>query len=107
MMAVLATAMISGTPAAKTDSAEMTLVTIENTRTVPVTVYAEENNRHIKLGIVSALADSTIRLPDWLVGTGKVRFFLDPLGEPEEATQLLQITRGERFGVEIPPRPVR
>jgi hypothetical protein len=100
----LAAAIVAHSPAAKTDSAQMTIVTIENTRTVPVTVYVEEKDRSMKLGVVGALADSTIRIPNWMVRDGKVRFFLDPRGEPEEATELLALKPGERLGVEIPPR---
>lgn len=108
IITLLAMPLLAGTPAppkasAPVDSAAMTLVVVENDRRVPVTVYLEHGDEDIRLGVVGALGDTTLRIPDYLAGDD-VRFFVQPKGQLEEASGALDVARGAHVGLVIPPR---
>ena len=85
------------------DSAAMTLVVVENDRRVPATVYLERGAEDIRLGIVGAVGDTTLRIPDYLAD-GEARFFVEPAGEIDESTGSIDIERGKHVGLVIPER---
>ena len=89
-------------PAPK-DSAAMTLVVVQNDRRVPATVYLERGDEDIRLGVVGAFGDTTLRIPDYLAD-GEARFFVEPAGEIDESTSLIDIERGKHVGLVIPER---
>lgn len=88
---------------AKDDSTDMTVVVVQNERRVPVTVTAEYGDEDIKLGVVSAESDSTLRVPSYLVGR-EVKFFVQPAGQIELSSEPVEIQRGAHVGVIVPTR---
>lgn len=89
--------------AAPVDSAAMTLVVVENERRVPAIVYLERGNEDIRLGVVGAYGDTTLRIPDYLADS-EARFFVEPAGEIDESTGIVDIERGKHVGLVIPER---
>ena len=87
------------------DSSGITLVEVQNDRTVPVTVYAQDSWGEIRVGVVPPDSTVTLRLRDSFVRDGEdVDFFVQPRGQPEQETGYLEVRRGERLGVVVPPR---
>ena len=86
------------------DSAAMTLVVVENNRNVPVTVYEEDDFGDVKLAVVGPNATETVRLDHYLSAPSAVRFFIQPRGQLEEGTGLLDIDPGEHVAVVVPTR---
>ena len=111
ILALVALPLLGGAPTERAarakptpdDSAQMTLVVVQNDRDVPVTVYLERGNEEVRLGRVGGMSDSTLRVPDFIAGQD-VRFFVQPVGESEESTGLVDLERGEHLGLVIPPR---
>ena len=85
------------------DSAAMTLVVVQNDRRIPATVYLEPGDKDIRLGVVGAFSDTTLRIPDYLAD-GEARFSVEPAGEFDESTSLIDIERGTHVGLVIPKR---
>ena len=109
MAAVFASALGTAKPYhtphdAATDSSHITLVEVQNDRHVPITVYAQDSWGEIKLGVVPADSTVTLRLRDDFVSRGDVDFFVQPRGQPEQETGYLEMHRGERLGIVVPPR---
>jgi hypothetical protein len=108
IITLLSLPLLAGTPSAPRasapeDSAAMTLVVVENDRRVPATVYLERGDEDIRLGVVAAFGDTTLRIPDYLAG-GNVRFFVEPAGEIDESTGIVDFERGKHVGLIIPQR---
>jgi hypothetical protein len=108
IITLLSVPLIGGaSPAPRTsapeDSAAMTLVVVENDRRVPATVYLERGNEDIRLGVVGAFGDGTLRIPDYLAD-GEARFFVEPAGQIDESTGSVDIERGTHVGLVIPER---
>jgi hypothetical protein len=108
IITLLTLPLLGGTPSATAapapvDSAAMTLLVVQNTRRVPATVYLERGGEDIRLGVVGAFGDTTIRIPDYLA-RGDVRFFVEPAGQLEEGTGDIDVERGQHIGLVIPPR---
>ncbi|HTE46055.1 MAG TPA: hypothetical protein VK636_12465 [Gemmatimonadaceae bacterium] len=91
-------------PSAPIDSADMTLVVVQNDRNVAVTVYAQNELGEHKIGAVAPYGTTTLSLDNVVFGETDVQFFVQPAGELEESTGVLEIDRGERIGVVVPPR---
>jgi hypothetical protein len=91
-------------PREELDSASMTLVVVQNDRSVPVTVYAQYEWSESKLGVVLAGASKTFRLSEYFLESGDVDFFVQPTGQAEEESGNMEIRRGEHVGVIVPPR---
>ena len=90
-----------GTPV---DSSSMTLVEVQNDRSVPVAVYLQDEWGESKLGVVPADSTVTLRVKDPLVNDHEIDIFVQPRGQPDEDTGTLEIHRGEHLGVVVPPR---
>jgi len=89
---------------ASIDSSNATLIEVQNDRRVPVAVYAQDSWGEVELGVVPPDSTLTLRLSDALVGRGEVDFFVHPKGAPDEETGYLDVRRGERLGILVPPR---
>ena len=90
---------------AAVDSSGLTLVEVQNDRHVPLTVYAQDSWGEIRLGVVPPDSTVTLRLRDSFVRDGAdVDFFVQPRGQAEEETGFMEVRRGERLGVLVPPR---
>jgi NADPH-dependent ferric siderophore reductase len=109
MAAVLASALAMEKPRhprhqASLDSSNVTLIEVQNDRHVPVAVYAQDAYGEVELGVVPADSTVTLRLRDAFVGRGDVDFFVHPKGAPDQDTGYLDVRRGERLGIVVPPR---
>lgn len=84
----------------------MSLVTVQNGRAVPVTVYLESGALERRLGVVAAKGVATLALPNWATRSrGGVRLLARPDGEPSSlATANLAIASNARIGLVVPPR---
>ncbi|MEO8336501.1 MAG: hypothetical protein ABI664_16090 [bacterium] len=87
-----------------TDSADMTLVVVDNDRGVAVTVYEEDSFGDFKLGVVAPNSQATLRMKDYIIYESQVQFFVVPKGELEESAPMLDVRRGERVGLVVPAR---
>src|SRR5215211_7511139 len=108
MAAVLASALAMEKPRhprhqASLDS-NVTLIEVQNDRHVPVAVYAQDAYGEVELGVVPPDSTVTLRLRDAFVGRGDVDFFVHPKGAPDQETGYLDVRRGERLGIVVPPR---
>lgn len=75
-------------------------VTIDNARPQPVTIFAEQGRRFVRLGEVAAHEQSTLPLPTaMLKAKDGVRIFARPLGGAERSTQTLKLKEGDRIAV--------
>lgn len=104
---LLAATLMSAAPAISppaTDSSQMTLVVVQNDRTVPVAVYAQDAWGELELGVVPPDSTVTLRVDDPFLDRSDIDFFVHPKGQPEEETGYLDIHRGDRLGILVPPR---
>ena len=92
------------TSSAPLDSSVMTLLVVQNDRSVAVTVYAQDELSELKLGVVEPYGMATFEVAPYMVAEGEVQFFVHPAGQVDEASQPLELTRGERVGLVVPPR---
>jgi len=109
MAAVLASSLAMEKPhhprsRAPIDSASATLIEVQNDRHVPVVVYAQDSWGEVELGVVPPDSTVTLRLSDAVVERGEVDFFVHPKGAPDQETGYLDVRRGERLGILVPPR---
>lgn len=75
-------------------------VTIANARPQPVTVFAEQGFRFVRLGEVAANQQGTLALPKALLsGKDGVRIFARPVGAAERSTQALKLREGDHVSV--------
>lgn len=86
------------------DSSNATLIEVQNDRHVPVVVYAQDSWGEVELGVVPPDSTITLRLSDAFVSRGDVDFFVHPKGQPDQETGYLEVRRGERLGILVPPR---
>jgi hypothetical protein len=107
MTALLATQLAVAKPpkhhASVPDSSDMTLVEVQNDRNVPVVVYAQDSWGETKLGVVDADSTVTFRLTDPFALEGHIDFFVHPKGQLDEDTGTIEVHRGERLGIVVPP----
>jgi hypothetical protein len=101
---LMATAPSQATPSTPVDSSTLTLVVVQNDRSVSVTVYAQNDFGEYKLGVVEPYESATLSLADYMLAEGDVQFFVHPVGQLDESTEPLELHRGERIGLVIPPR---
>lgn len=86
------------------DSAVNT-VTVQNDRTVPVTVYLQTGVFDRRLGIAAPLATTTLPLPSWAANGRMVRLFAHPEDEPQDlASENFRVSPPGRIGMEVPTR---
>ncbi len=83
----------------------MKLVTVQNDRTTPVTVYLEAAGIDRRLGVVAAGDVATLQLPAWAVnGKSTVRLLARPEGAGVSvATPLFPLSGAVRVGLLVPP----
>ncbi len=75
-------------------------VTIENERAQPVTIFAEQGLRFVRLGEVAARQQGTLALPkSVLSGKDGVRIFARPVGAADRSTQSLKLKEGDHIAV--------
>lgn len=82
----------------------LSVVMVRNQRKVPVTVYLDYGPFDRRLGVVKALGNDTLRLPEYAVrGRLQVRLFAHPEGEVADlATQALALRAPARRVLVIP-----
>ncbi len=79
-----------------------TTLTVENQRTKPMTVYAEQGTYSIRLGEVKPGDKTTLRFPASIVRKDNtIRVFVRPAGSIDLSTQALALKRGEHIAMVI------
>jgi hypothetical protein len=86
------------------DSSGMTLVEVQNDRTVPVTVYAQDSWGETELGVVPADSEVTLRVLNPIRLDDDIDFFVHPKGQPNEETGDMNVRRGDRIAIVVPAR---
>lgn len=83
--------------------AEATL-TVDNSRNVPVTVYAEAGMFDVRLGQVGANQRVTLRFPKSVVSPlHSVQIFVQPKNGVQLASQSMMVRKGDHLGLRVPP----
>jgi hypothetical protein len=82
-----------------------TYVEVDNQAWLDMTLYVLDGGSRVRLGTVSSTRTTTLRIPDALVGPGRMlRFQADPIGSSRVATSFeINVTRGETLHLTIPP----
>jgi hypothetical protein len=87
---------------ARTPPAAVTL-TVQNNRSVPVTVFVDENDLDIRLGEVSAMRTATLVLPKWVSEAGnELQIFVHPEGGIDLNAQIYDVHPGAHLALEVP-----
>ena len=86
------------------DSANATFVTIQNDRSVPLTIFAETRIGETKLGVVAPNSTATLRVRDAIAAQGEIDILVDPLGENDEETGYMPISIGSNLLLDVPER---
>lgn len=90
--------------AAVTDSSTY-VVTVQNDRSVPTTVYLEYGRFDRRLGVVPPMQTAILPLPAWaLEGRTSIQLFAHPEGEEDLATQEFTVKPSERLAMVVPAR---
>jgi hypothetical protein len=80
-------------------AANKATVTVNNTRSTPVTVYAEQGLLFVPLGEVSARSEATLVMPETLLKrSGEIRVFTRA-GASDVATRALKLKAGDHVSV--------
>lgn len=92
--------------AAAPGAADSTMVTVRNDRPVPVTMYLDQGDFDLRLGIVAANATATLHLPEDIVRTQhQVGIFAHPEGATFDlAAQSLSVRPGDHLNVVVPSK---
>jgi len=78
-------------------------LTVQNNRSVPVTVFADQNDLAIRIGIVPAMQTVTLSLPKWASEAGhELRLFVHPAGGIDLDAQMYDVHPGARLALEVP-----
>lgn len=95
-------------PVARVIGDSMKLVTVQNDRATPVTVYLEAAGIDRRLGTVAAGEVATLQLPAWAVnGRSTVRLLARPEGAGfSVATPAFTVSGAVRVGLLVPPNGV-
>ncbi|MFN8573518.1 MAG: hypothetical protein U0132_15800 [Gemmatimonadaceae bacterium] len=109
ILALIALPLLAGaprhhhTPAAAPDSSSMTVVLVQNDRSQPITVYAQDDIGEFKLGVVPPDSVLTLRVPDLMVGgSATIDFFIHPKGGNEQESGFIEVREGDRVGLVVP-----
>ena len=83
--------------------AGITTVTVENDRSVPVTVYVEHGNFGTRIGTVPANEELTLLIPEMIVREQtEAEIFVHPEGEADLASWTFQLRHGAHLFVKVP-----
>lgn len=91
-------------PIPPADSSTVTLVVVQNDRSVPVTVFEQVANWEYKLGVVAPNGTASLAIPGATNAPSEIQFFVKPTRGLETATSPVKITRGERLGLVVGER---
>ena len=79
-----------------------TTITIDNPRNKPMTVFAEQGVRSVRLGVIPANTQATLSFPKDLIKRGDaIRVFVRPVGGLDVATRALNLKTGDHISVEV------
>lgn len=80
-----------------------TTVTVENPRKEDVTVYVEQGDFDLRLGVVRAGQTRTLRFPEGIADRRQsVELFVTPEHGFDLGSQAFQLTRGAHLGLKVP-----
>lgn len=78
-------------------------LTVQNNRDVPVTVFADQNDLAIRIGMVPAKETMTLSLPKWASEAGhQLRIFVHPAGGIDLNAEMYDVRPGARLALEVP-----
>lgn len=82
-----------------------TTITVENSRNVPVTVFAKRLDIVTRLGVVAAGKRETLRFPASVVaGKNQLTLFVHPEGGRDLASETFSVKRGAHIGLRVPQK---
>ncbi len=82
-----------------------TTVTVENSRSVPVTVFAKRLTIVTRLGVVAPGKRETLRFPSSVVaGNNTITLFVHPEGGRDLASETFKVKGGEHIGLRVPKK---
>jgi hypothetical protein len=86
-----------------------TYVEVNNEAWLDMTIYVIDGAARMRLGTVGSTHSSTLRLPESMVGAGRmIRFQADPIGSSRTATSFeINVNPGETIHLTIPPNAGR
>jgi hypothetical protein len=79
-------------------------LTVDNPRTVPVTVFVEQGEFDIRLGQVPAKGSATLRFPGSALLNDSIQLFVHPENGVDLGSQTLRVRKGEHLGLRVPQR---
>ena len=89
----------------KPEEQDAVTVTVENPRSVDVTVYVEQGPFDLRLGTVRANETRTFRLPEWLArDQDTVEFTLHPAHGAELSSGTMTLHPNAHLGIKVPAR---
>jgi len=83
-----------------------TILTVYNTRDVPVMVYLDRGQIETRLGSVGAHTETPLQLPSSMEDGEEIDVLVHPKGDIDLATGELPVTRGENLGIYVPTNDV-
>ncbi len=98
----------SGQPGSSpSQRSQVTILRVENQAWMDMTIYVMDagSGARRRLGMVSATAETNLRIPDAVVGPGRaLRFVADPIGNQQTASSFeIYVRPGQRVTITIPP----
>jgi len=82
------------------------VLTVDNTRSEPVTVYVDRDEFDIRVGTVPAHQKAKLQLPSYLDDGQDVQVFVHPEGGQDLASQDVTVTWGEDIDILVPTNNV-
>ena len=82
-----------------------TTVTVQNPRTVPVTLFAEQGQFDLRIGTVPANSERTLPIPDRIADEGQIaELFIHPEGGVDLTSQIFDLSSGAHFLLKVPAK---
>ena len=78
-------------------------LTVQNNRNVPVTVFVEQGELDVRVGMVPALRTSTLALPSWVTeDRNELQVFVHPEGGIDLNAEVMAVKPGAHLALEVP-----
>jgi len=88
------------------------ILTVQNNRNVPVTVFVEQGQLDVRVGMVPAMRTATLALPNWVTDErDELQIFVHPEGGIDLNAEVMAVKPGAHLALEVPkgmnptPRP--
>lgn len=78
-------------------------LTVDNPRDVPVTIFAQQQQFDVRLGVVPANGKATLRFPKSVIDAGSsLRLVVHPEGGRDLASTSMKVATGQHLGLKVP-----